>query len=233
MARWMQANLGIGDAGHALPAGAWQRSQRPIAQSKLADGEIDCNGYSLGWYTCSYRGQTALMHPGAYDGAVSVTVLVPSARAGLSLAANSDSAMEGLQLAMIKVSSASTGQPGETGRLRKALAGYPANVRAKAAKRRAANEQDRADPQWAAGAGERMRPACAPARGATPTRCTARCGWCRTTSAWSPTSVPWRDGLEPAQPGLFGASTSALEPPETASCDRGRIGWRGQAFVRQ
>ena len=39
--------------------------------------------------------------------------------------------------------------------------------------------------------------------------------------------------LEPAQPGLFGASTSALEPPEPLRCDRGRIGWRGQAFVRQ
>ncbi|WP_168191440.1 serine hydrolase domain-containing protein [Thermomonas aquatica] len=234
MARWMQANLGIGDAGHALPAGAWQRSQRPIAQSKLADGEIDCNGYSLGWYTCSYRGQTALMHPGAYDGAVSVTVLVPSARAGLSLAANSDSAMEGLQLAMIKAFiGLATGQPGETGRLRKALAGYPANVQAKAAKRRAAIEQDRADPQWG---GWRWRADAASLRACTGRYANALYGEMRVVQ--DDTGLVADVGalamrLEPAQPGLFGASTSALEPPEPLRCDRGRIGWRGQAFVRQ
>ena len=57
MARWMQVNLGMGDAHDALPVAAWLRSQQPVAQSKLADGEIDCNGYSLGWYTCLYRGQ--------------------------------------------------------------------------------------------------------------------------------------------------------------------------------
>ena len=135
MAHWMQVNLDIGDASGALPAAAWQRSQQPIARSKLADGEIDCNGYSLGWYSCSYRGQQALMHPGSYDGAVSVTVLVPSAKAGMSLMANSDSAMEGLQLEMMKAFiGLASGQAGEAERLRKAVEAYPAKVEAKASR---------------------------------------------------------------------------------------------------
>ena len=66
------------------------------------------------------------MHPGSYDGAVSVTVLVPSARAGMSLMANSDSAMEGLQLELMKAFiGLATGQPGEIERLRKAMEAYP------------------------------------------------------------------------------------------------------------
>jgi CubicO group peptidase (beta-lactamase class C family) len=234
MARWMQANLGIGDAGRALPASAWQRSQQPIAQSKLADGEIDCNGYSLGWYTCRYRGQTALMHPGSYDGAVSVTVLVPSARAGLSLMANSDSAMEGLQLAMIKAFiGLASGQPGESERLRQALAAYPANVEAKAGKRRAAIEQDRADQQWG---GWRWQPDAATLRACTGRFANRLYGRMRVEQGGDGLVV--RVGalemqLEPAQPGLFAASTSALEPPEPLRCDAGRIDWRGQAFNRQ
>ena len=234
LARWMQANLGVGDAGAALPAIAWQRSQQPIAQATLADGEIDCNGYSLGWYTCTYRGQTALMHPGSYDGTVSVTVLVPSAHAGLSLVANSDSAMEGLQLEMMKAFiGLASGQAGESERLREALEAYPAKLEAKASKRRAAIEQDRADPQWG---GWTWTPDAAALRA-----CSGAFG-----NPLYGTMQVERNGrgllarvgalrmrLEPSQPGLFAASTEALEPPEPLRCDRGRIGWRGQAFVRQ
>ena len=41
--------------------------------------------------------------------------------------------------------------------------------------------------------------------------------------------------LEPAQPGLFAASTAALEAPEPLRCDAaaGLIGWRGQEFRKQ
>ena len=40
--------------------------------------------------------------------------------------------------------------------------------------------------------------------------------------------------LEPAQPGLFAASTDTLDPPEPLRCDAGndRIVWRGQEFLR-
>ncbi len=233
MARWMQANLGAGDAGGALPAAAWQRSQQPIAQSKLADGEIDCNGYSLGWYACSYRGQQALMHPGSYDGAVSVTVLVPSARAGMSLMASSDSAMEGLQLEMMKAFiGLATGQAGEGERLSKAVEAFPAKVEAKAAKRRAAIEQDRADPQWG---GWTWTPDAAALRA---------CGGAFGNRLYGTMRIE-RDGrglvarvgelrmrLEPAQPGLFAASTAALAPPEPLHCDAdaGVVRWRGQEF---
>lgn len=233
MARWMQANLGLGDARDALPEAAWQRSQRPVAQSKLADGEIDCNGYSLGWYTCVYRGERALMHPGSYDGAVSVTVLVPSAKAGMSLMANSDSAMEGLQLELMKAFiGLATGHADETGRLRKALDAYPAKVEAKAAKRRAAIEASRADPQWG---GWKWHPDAVELDACTGdfenklygTMTVRRDG---SELAASVGALAMR--LGPAQPGLFAASTPALEPPEPLSCDanHGRIAWRGQDF---
>lgn len=235
MARWMQANLGLGDSRAALPEGAWRRSQQPIAQARLADGEIDCNGYSLGWYTCAYRGQQALMHPGSYDGAVSVTVLVPSARAGLSLMANSDSAMERLQLEWMKAFiGLATGQAGEEERLRRTAEGYPANVAAKAAKRRAAIDKDRADAQWG---GWNWHP------DATALR---ECAGEFTNTLYGAMRVSVQEGaliarvgelemqLEPAAPGLFAASTAALEPPEPLRCDAAgrQIVWREREFRR-
>ena len=235
MARWMQANLAIGAARVALPDIAWRRSQQPVAQSNLADGEIDCNGYSLGWYACSYRGQQALMHPGSYDGAVSVTVLVPSARAGLSLMANSDSAMEGLQLEMMKAFiGLATGQTGETERLRKALAAYPAKVEAKAAKRRAAIDEDRGDPRWG---GWTWRPDAAALRACTGRFDNGLYGTMHVAKAAGGLVAQvgeLRMRLEPAQPGLFAASAAALEPPEPMRCDAeaGRLIWREQEFRR-
>ncbi|UHQ24981.1 beta-lactamase family protein [Lysobacter sp. 5GHs7-4] len=235
MARWMQANLGIGQARNALPAAAWLRSQQPIAQSKLADGEIDCNGYSLGWYSCSYRGQQALMHPGSYDGAVSVTVLVPSARAGLSLMVSSDSAMEGLQLELMKAFiGLATGQPGETERLGKALAAYPANVAAKADKRRAAIERDRADAKWG---GWGWRPDAAAMRACSGRFANPLYGELRVKQEGIGLVAQvgaLRLSLEPAQPGLFAASTASLDPPEPLRCDAetGRMTWRDQVFSR-
>lgn len=233
MARWMQANLGIGRARGALPAAAWQRSQQPIAPSKLADGEIDCSGYSLGWYTCTYRGQQALMHPGSYDGAVSVTVLVPSARAGLSLMASSDSAMEGLQLEMMKAFiGLATGQAGESGRLRKALAALPAKVEAKAAKRRAAIERERAGLHWGGWTWKPDATALRACSGGFGNRLYGTLQVERDGRALIARVGELRMRLEPALPGLFAASTEALEPPEPLRCDAaaGVVGWRGQAF---
>ena len=233
MARWMQANLGVGGAHGALPAAAWQRSQQPIAQSRLADGEIDCNGYSLGWYTCLYRGQQALMHPGSYDGAVSVTVMVPSARAGMSLMANSDSAMEGLQLELMKAFiGLATGQPGETERLRKAVEAYPAKVAAKAAKRRAAIEKGRADPQWGGWSWQPDASALYACTGRFTNRLYGTLRVKQDRRALVAQVGELHMQLEPAQAGLFAASTNTLDPPEPLRCDagNGRIVWRGQEF---
>jgi CubicO group peptidase (beta-lactamase class C family) len=233
MARWMQLNLGTADPNDLFSAAALQRSQRPIAKSNLADGEIDCNGYSLGWYSCTYRGQQALLHPGSYNGAVSVTVLVPVAQAGLSLMANSDSAMEGLMLEVLKsFIGLATGQPGEDQRLRKAVDDYPARIQAQATRRLADIDEARADPQWG---GWIWRPDAA-ALG----RCTGMFG----NRLYGPMRIH-RYGstlraqigalqmeLMPAQAGLFAASTGILEPPEPLRCDAdgGRISWRGEVF---
>jgi len=236
LARWMRANLDPGGAGRALPAIAWQRSQQPIAQSKLADGEIDCNGYSLGWYTCSYRGQQALMHPGSYDGTVSVTVLVPSVKAGMSLMASSDSAMEGLQLEMMKAFiGLAGGQPGEDERLRRAVEAYPAKVAAQAARRRAAIEQDRADPRWGGWAWTADAAALQACSGNFGNRLFGTMRVAMEAGALVARLGALEMRLEPAQPGLFAAAGAALAPAEPLHCDAGagQLRWNGQVFDRQ
>ncbi|TKR33201.1 beta-lactamase family protein [Luteimonas gilva] len=77
MATWMRANLSRRSPTGMPSTRSFERAQRPLAKANLSDGELVCDGYSLGWYSCTYKGQTALMHPGSYPGVVSVTVLVP------------------------------------------------------------------------------------------------------------------------------------------------------------
>lgn len=235
MARWMQANLGTGGARGRLSDAAFARSQQPIAQAKLADGEINCNGYSLGWYSCSYRGQQALMHPGSFNGAVSVTVLVPSAKAGLSIMVNSDSAMESLQLELMKAFiGLATGQADEDERLRKAVADYPARVQSKADKRRAAIDEGRKDPQWG---GWQWKPDTAALDACTGRFSNRVYGDMRVERAGASMSAQLGAmtlRLQPAAPGLFAASTDVLEAPESLHCDakEGRVRWREQEFLR-
>lgn len=235
MARWMQANLGVGDARGALADGDFARAQQPIARAALADGEIDCDGYSLGWYSCSYRGQRALMHPGGYVGTVSVTVLVPSARAGLSLVANSDSAMEGFQLEAMKAFiGLATGQDGEEARLRKAVAAYPERLQAQVSRRREAIAEERAQPRWGGWTwgprGEALR-ACA---GSFDDAVFGRLDLRPAGDGLVGRIGALRMVLEPARPGLFAAATGTFDAPEPLECgaDGGAVHWRGRAFVR-
>jgi CubicO group peptidase (beta-lactamase class C family) len=236
MATWMQANLGLAGAGKGLDAADFQRAQRPLAAAKLADGEIDCDGYSLGWYSCAYKGQRALMHPGSYTGAVSVTVLVPSAHAGLALAVDSDSAMEGFELEVMKAFiGLATGQGGETARLDAAVAALPDRIAGKARKRAQAVADARADAAWG---GWTWRPDAASLQ---------RCAGTFDDPLFGALVVRAGDGglvadagarhlvLEPASPGLFAAWDGTLEPPEAFACNAAgdAIQWRDRTFRRQ
>ena len=147
--------------------------------------------------------------------------------------ANSDSAMEGLMLEVLKsFIGLATGQPDEERRLRKAMGDYPAKVQARAARRVADVEQARADPQWG---GWTWRPGAAALR-----RCTGRFN----NRLYGPMRID-RYGaslraqvgalqmdLVPAHPGLFATSTAVLEAPEPLRCDAdaSRISWRGEVF---
>lgn len=236
MATWMQANLGIAGAGGALDPRDFARAQRPLAAAKLADGEIDCDGYSLGWYACTYKGQHALMHPGSYVGAVSVTVLVPSAHAGLSLAVNSDSAMEGFELEVMKAFiGLATGQQGEEARLDAAVAALPERIAGKAEKRGQAIAEARKDAAWG---GWSWAPEVPALRRCAGTYADALFGTLVVRDAG--TGLIADAGarhlvLEPAKPGLFAASDGTLEPPEAFACDldEGAIEWRGRRFRRE
>jgi CubicO group peptidase (beta-lactamase class C family) len=235
MATWMQANLGLGGAGAGLDPRDFARAQRPVAAAKLADGEIDCDGYSLGWYACTYKGQHALMHPGSYVGAVSMTVLVPSAHAGLSLAVNSDSAMEGFELEVMKAFiGLATGQAGEEARLDAAVAALPERVAGKARKRAQAIADARKDAAWGGWAwtpDARALRQCAgtyadPLFGTLVVRVV---GTGLAAEAGARHLV-----LEPAKPGLFAASDGTLEPPEAFACGAAgdAVEWRGRTFRR-
>jgi CubicO group peptidase (beta-lactamase class C family) len=236
MAAWMQANLGLAGAGDALEAADFARAQQPIAVAKLADGEIDCDGYGLGWYSCAYKGQRALMHPGSYDGAVSVTVLVPSAHAGLALAVDSDSAMEGFELEVMKAFiGLATHHDGETARLDAAVAALPARIAGKARKRSQAIADARDAAAWG---GWTWRPDAASLQRCTGTFDDALFGTLvvRESSAGLVADAgAHRLVLEPAKPGLFAASDGTLAPPEPLACAAGgdAIEWRGRTFRRR
>lgn len=235
MATWMQANLGVAGAGAALDPRDFARAQRPLAAAKLADGEIDCDGYSLGWYACTYKGQHALMHPGSYVGAVSVTVLVPSAHAGLSLAVNSDSAMEGFELEVMKAFiGLATGQQGEEARFDAAVSALPARIAGKAEKRVQAIADARKDASWG---GFSWTPDPRALRQCTGTYSDALFGTLVVREAGKDHVADAGARhllLQPAKPGLFAASDGALEPPEAFACnvDGDAIEWRGRTFRR-
>jgi CubicO group peptidase (beta-lactamase class C family) len=235
MATWMRANLGLGEAGAALEPADFNRAQHPIVKAGLTDGQIDCNGYSLGWYTCFYKGQRALMHPGSYPGTVSVTVLVPSARAGLSLVVNSDSAMEGFELEVMKAFiGLATGQDGEDARLQAAVDAYPARLARLVDKRSQALAASRSDPAWG---GWDWRPDSAGLRTCTGSFHDELFGTLvvRESGRGLSADIGARHLLlEPARPGLFAASDGTLEPPEPMTChpDAGTFEWRGRTFRR-
>lgn len=175
------------------------------------------------------------MHPGGYPGVVSVTLLLPARDTGLSLVVNSDSAMEGVQLELMKAFiGLATGRADEHERLRALVDEYPARLARTVAKRHDAVNKARDDRAWG--------------------------GW-----TWSPTHaqmrrylgrfesdrlgrlevVQNRDGLQarlgamqvslmPASPGLFGASKSALDAPEPFRYDEAAnsLRWNDDTFVR-
>ncbi|MCX7514734.1 serine hydrolase domain-containing protein [Frateuria hangzhouensis] len=235
MARWMRANLRPGKAGTPIDAGALRLAQRPIAKADLADREIDCNGYSLGWYTCTYKGQRALMHPGSYTGAVSVTVLVPSADAGMAVMVNSDSATEGLELDLMKAFiGLVTGQPGEQARLDKAVASYPARLAAKTRGRLDAIAKARARPEWKGWAWHPAGPALQAFTGRFHNALFGAMEVSEVDGRLQASIGAMRLALEPARPGLFGATSGPIEPPEPLRFDAARrsIRWNGQVFTR-
>lgn len=235
MALWMRANLAPITAGGGIDPAAFQVAQHPLAGADLADGEIDCDGYSLGWYACTYKGEHVLMHPGSYTGAVSVTVLVPSADAGMSLMVNSDSAAEGLELELMKAFiGLVTGKPGEVERVRKAAADYPARLAGTTRKRLDAIAHARTDPVWG---GWTWQPAAADldvftGRYESPVFGSMRVD--RIDGALEARIGAVHLSLRPAQPALFGASEGRLEPPEPLrfDADRRAVHWNDAVFSK-
>lgn len=235
MGRWMQANLGAGELRGGLADADFERAQQPVARAALADGEIDCDGYSLGWYSCSYRGQRALMHPGSYVGTVSVTVLVPSTRAGLSLVVNSDSAMEGFQLETMKAFiGLAAGLSGEEARLRRAVAAYPERLQAQVRKRSDAIAGDRARPSWGGWAWTPGADALRACSGSFDDAVFGRIELQPAGDGLLARIGALRMALEPARPGVFAASTGTFAAPEPLECDADgdTVRWRGRTFTR-
>lgn len=236
MARWMRANLARLSPSGTPTTASFERAQRPIVRADLADHEIDCDGYSLGWYSCGYRGERVLMHPGSYPGVVSVTVLLPTRHAGLSLVINSDSAIEGLELETIKAFiGLSTGKDGEDARLRRIVIDYPARL-AKLVKRRGdAIATARADARWA---GFAWRPSLRELDAHAGVFESPRLGTLRVErdgDALVAILGAQRLRLQPAAAGLFAAWPQTLDPPEEFRYDAARdaIDWDGDRFARK
>lgn len=234
MAMWMRANLSPATDG-AIDPKAFRTAQQPLARANLSDHEIDCDGYSLGWYTCTYKGEHVLMHPGGYAGAVSVTVLVPAADAGMSLMVNSDSAMEGLELEFMKAFIGMvTGKSGETERLRKAAAAYPARLAGKTRQRLDAIAKGRADPAWGDWTWHPNAPALQAFAGRFDNETFGTMHLDLGKDGIEARIGALHLSLEPASPGLFGAIAGPLEPPEPLQFDAERrtFRWKEHVFMR-
>lgn len=235
MARWMRVNLSRRSPTGAPSAKGFARAQAPLGKAELSDGEFVCDGYSLGWYACAYKGQKVLMHPGSYPGVVSVTVLIPAIDTGLSMVVNSDSAMEGVELELMKgFIGLATGQGDETARLRKTVADYPARLARTVAKRLDAVQANRDDASWG---GWRWKP--------TRTEAARYVGAFHSDRLGRLEVLQGADGLEarlgamrvtltPASPGLFGARESRLDAFEAFRYepDAESLGWKDDVFER-
>jgi CubicO group peptidase (beta-lactamase class C family) len=236
MAAWMRANLRQRSPTGSPSASSFARAQAPIAKADLKDGEIDCDGYSLGWYSCVYREQRVLLHPGSYTGVSSVTVLLPSRDAGLSLAMTSDSAMEGLQLELLKAFiGTASGLDGESARWAKAVADYPARLARSVARRADAVRDARAEAAWG---GWTWTPSRRELRRYAGVFRSERLGVLRVEAGKAGLQArlgELRVALEPASPGLFGAVEGPLEAPKPLRYDAQArsLQWRDDTFVRQ
>jgi CubicO group peptidase (beta-lactamase class C family) len=235
LARWMRANLRW-QSPTGLPSPAsFEGAQRPLAKADLSDDEFVCDGYSLGWYSCAYAQQRVLMHPGSYRGVVSVTLLIPGIDAGLSLVVNSDSAIEGMALELMKAFiGLAHGHSTELARLRTAVADYPGRLAQTVAARRNAVQTARDDASWG---GWTWAP--------SPAETQPYVGEFESDRLGRITVIQTPDGLEaslgamylkliPARLGLFGASTSPIDPPEALlyADDLESLQWRGDEFRR-
>jgi CubicO group peptidase (beta-lactamase class C family) len=235
LAAWMRVNLQRRSPTGTPSAASFERAQRPVAEAKLSDGEFVCDGYSLGWYACGYRGERVLMHPGSYVGVTSVTLLLPQRDAGLSLAFTSDSAIEGLALELMKgFIGVATGHADDAARLRKAVADYPARLERTVASRSKALAEARAEANWN---GWTWKPSADEFARYAGTFRSERLGDLDVRA--TPSGLEARLGalaltLEPASEHLFGATDNALAAPEplryAATTDA--IEWKDTTFVR-
>ena len=233
MARWLRANLRLRSPSGRPSRASFERAQRPAVEANLSDREFVCDGYSLGWYACGYRGHRVLMHPGSYRGAVSVSLLLPDLGAGLSFAVNSDSAIEGFALELMKAFiGLAHGDDSELARLRQAVDAYPGRLARLIESRREAVASARADPSWG---GWAWRP--------TREELQAYVGEFESERLGRMTVRLGSDGLEarlgamrlqltPAREGLFGASGSEVEAAEAFEYEAEALRWRDHQFKR-
>jgi hypothetical protein len=173
------------------------------------------------------------MHPGSYRGAVSVSLLLPDLGAGLSFAVNSDSAIEGFALELMKAFiGLAHGDDSELARLRQAVDAYPGRLARLIESRREAVASARADPSWG---GWAWRP--------TREELQAYVGEFESERLGRMTVRLGSDGLEarlgamrlqltPAREGLFGASGSEVEAAEAFEYEAEALRWRDHQFKR-
>lgn len=233
MARWLRANLRLQSPSGQPSRTSFERAQRPVVEARLADSEFVCDGYSLGWYACAYRGHRVRMHPGSYRGAVSVSLLLPDLDAGLSFAVNSDSAIEGFALELMKAFiGLAHGDASEHARLRQAVDAFPERLARRVESQREAVANARADPSWGGWAWKPTREDLQAYVGEFES---ARLGRMRVRlgpdglEAWL---GAMRMQLTPARVGVFGASESEMEAPDGFEYEAGTVRWREHAFKR-
>lgn len=235
MAAWMRINLRRRSPSGTPSMHSFELAQRPQAKAELSDGEFVCDGYSLGWYSCAYKNQRVLMHPGSYTGVVSVSVLIPAVETGLSLVVNSDSAIEGFALELMKsFIGMATGQGDETERLDKAVADYPGRLAGTVATRLEAVQKAHRDDAWGNWSWKPSRADSARYLGTFASDRLGNLEVMQGADGLEARLGAMRVALRPAAPGLFGASKSTLDTPEAFryADDADSLNWNSDTFTR-
>jgi len=151
LAKWIGWQLGLGAGQAAIQAADFKASRVDLTNHAVDEGDfgIKCNGYSLGWWLCTFEGAQFIYHGGTYTGVRTHLFFLPAQKVGGALLANSDGMTGNLgQAFMAVIASSLLGKPDAAARAQQMIATYRDNVAKQVANRLKGSAESAADPKW-------------------------------------------------------------------------------------
>ena len=131
LAQWIHWQLRDGAGQSVIPAADFQATHVDIVGGGLGVGDfgIKCDGYSLGWSTCTFADTAMLYHGGTYPGNRTQLFMLPALKVGVAISANSDGMTGTLgQIFMSVIASSLLGKPEAADLAKQMIGGYREHV---------------------------------------------------------------------------------------------------------